>query len=196
MLLTRLDIKESKAGFWLVPRQANTKYSGGVEALATKGNEGKRVTDPHTCCICGKELAYRESLKKHIEGIHFKMERHCDLCPKVFFSREALNRHMLNYHSKKRLVCGFCGYKTASKYIFKNHMQIHGKDSSYKCYICNKIVASRETHMQLHFPKKASISKTATTGVATKSLSGTRIRKGHGCRECDTTFDSFEGLRR
>lgn len=124
-----------------------------VTALAKKGNEGKRWSDSHICCICGKVTIRLGELKKHIGKYHCQSTKwFCDLCPMIFYNRDEIWRHMKSKHCKPAFECSVCDYKTSYHTNYELHKLNHGK--KVECPICKKYVLKLKQHMQYHGPKQ------------------------------------------
>lgn len=186
-----------------LPRN-RTKYSTTIEALARKGNESKKVQEPHSCCLCEKKFSHRESLKKHIESFHCKVKRFCDLCPKVSFSREDIRKHIDDNHRTKDFVCDFCEFKSSNKQRFANHKLKHVE--KVECSVCNKPVSNLKCHMLTHLPKLSfPMCKKFVTKAKMKNHILTHSRRVYinnkckyekvKCTLCDETFDRKLQLR-
>jgi uncharacterized C2H2 Zn-finger protein len=51
------------------------------------------------CAVCSKKTRFKNSIRRHIEGIHFSRTYTCELCQEVFKARYMLTRHMSRYHN-------------------------------------------------------------------------------------------------
>ena len=62
-----------------------------MERTLKKNEKGKTI---FRCTVCGKEAAYSNDIKKHIEANHLEgVSIPCNLCEKIFRSRNALAQH-------------------------------------------------------------------------------------------------------
>lgn len=144
MLLERFDIKSTGISL----DSAETRPA---TYLARKGNEGRRAIDLHTCCLCRRIYATRQTLVKHLENVHCRTTKMlCDFCPGVFYDKATINRHMLK-HTSEMLTCDLCDHRSAFKHTMREHMLTHSKN--VECRICGKKVSSLKAHMQFHKPK-------------------------------------------
>lgn len=48
--------------------------------------------------MCLKKTRFKNSIRRHIEGIHFSRSYSCELCQEVFKARYMLTRHMAKHH--------------------------------------------------------------------------------------------------
>lgn len=180
----------------IAPISINSEEShrDSAEILSRKGNEGKRSSDPHSCCICKKVFFRRRAVKHHLEKSHLKtVEMLCDLCPKVFYMENAFIRHMRTAHGKKKFACDNCNYKTADKSNLRDHKLTHA--SRTECPVCSKRVASLRIHMQYHKPKvPCSICQIEVLPRCVRRHMKTH--KVQKCVDCGENFESSEDLRR
>ena len=51
------------------------------------------------CAVCDKKTRFKNSIRRHIEGIHFSRTYTCELCQEVFKARYMLTRHIAKYHN-------------------------------------------------------------------------------------------------
>lgn len=179
-------------------KQPRYKYafSDKVEALATKGNEGLRYIDPHTCCFCQKVFTRREQLKIHLEATHCKSkEMICDLCPKTFFSEKIISQHMRLVHTRKSFACNICDIKTVDKYQLKRHMSMHSE--KIECPICEKKVTSMKSHMRIHQSKEecSICQKMVKKSYMTQHITA-HSKRCYKCQNCDEIFDKKLDLDR
>lgn len=170
-------------------------YTKKVEALATKGNEGLRYVDPHTCCICRKIFTRREQLKVHLEVVHCKSKKmFCDLCPKIFFTEKIISQHMRLVHSKKNFACNVCDFKTVDKYGLKIHMANHS--AKVECPICKKHVSTMKSHMRIHKPKeKCLICQKMVNKSYMKQHVKAHSKRCYKCESCNEVFDKKRDLK-
>lgn len=118
-----------------------------VCAMALKGNEGLRSSEPHTCCFCQKVMRSREILRNHLNIIHLQMNKwYCDHCPKFYFMKSTLVDHMQAVHSKEKFTCKICNQQYTS---LKHHTQEHRR---VQCVICGRMVfrSNRKKHARRH----------------------------------------------
>ncbi|GMT32505.1 hypothetical protein PFISCL1PPCAC_23802, partial [Pristionchus fissidentatus] len=125
------------------------------------------------CNLCGKKVADKEQLERHIlashsdgdeggessgspakrrrsdidpaeEGKRYK----CDLCGGSFQSRTALNTHQLRHEGLRPFKCHLCSFDFPNKSLLKGHFRtVHGI-KPYDCISCAAAFYRHEELMQ------------------------------------------------
>ena len=90
----------------------------------------KTSTNQHFKCFCGKILASKQELSKHVSEKHKQNKRHiCNICQKVVTSLSNLQNHMMVAHKtpfgnqKGIYICHVCNSKHSDFQGLKNHRQ-------------------------------------------------------------------------
>lgn len=174
--------------------EENFDSNATAETLASKGNEGQRSRDPHTCCLCQKVISRRCELVEHLETVHFKATKiFCDLCPKFYFTKKSILWHM-QIHMQKSFQCNVCDYKTPFKNFFYRHKFTHAE--KVECPTCKKLVSSLKIHMDIHKPKKSCpICQKLIKKKCLEDHIKTHVTF-YECDDCTRKFENKEALRR
>ena len=65
----------------------------------SKKISGKKVKESLTCQYCGKSFVSKQSVKMHIDAIHFQLRPFsCDYCEETFTQKSNLKTHVKNKH--------------------------------------------------------------------------------------------------
>jgi len=113
-----------------------------------------------TCSICNKILSSRGKLKRHINTVHYKLEKcTCDICNKEFAHKGSLNIHIKSVHNRVGVVCQECGKTVTSNSNLKRHIDaVHNRDK-LQCPNCDlqlsTISSLREHVKRLHMPTES-----------------------------------------
>ena len=85
-----------------------------------------------TCPIqsCGKIFSKRQTLCRHIKGVHTERETHrCAYCEKSFAHKNDLQVHVKGVHEGKKAYCSICGKEfLRSSERNRHERQTHGHD--------------------------------------------------------------------
>jgi hypothetical protein len=104
---------------------------GGKPKLPKKTHpESKR-----TCSHCGKILATRHGLIKHLKDMHADSKTlKCPVCPRTFSARIRLNEHKQMHTGE--LDCPYCDKTFKWKHSLRDHIRAHNGVRPYKCSYC------------------------------------------------------------
>ena len=100
--------------------------------MRTMCGEGKTVVERRSeaCEICGKYFTLKESLKKHIRGVHNKVKnRKCDQCDYATYSGFNLKLHKSKMHRGEEIVklnCPSCNVDVSN---LPYHIKIYHQGS-------------------------------------------------------------------
>lgn len=126
--------------------------------LATKQTY-KRHLDTHSkryeCDVCGERLSSGRSLKNHMNVRHTQDEIYkCDVCDKEFFSEPARRTHILG-HDRKSIKCEFCAREFANQNRVREHvLSCHtGTKETMSCDICKKTFRCHMKSLRQHMLK-------------------------------------------
>ena len=122
-----------------------------------RDNEIKDVAEPsissvlegqtkNKCETCGKLLATKKCLKKHVKCVHEKTkDYHCTICNKSYTLLKCLTRHMKSTHDKiKNHKCNLCDKSFFELRDLKRHIAVvHIGKKDFKCEICQKLFTSK-----------------------------------------------------
>ena len=105
----------------------------------------KSLHDNCTCMICGKVLASKAILKRHMT-LHIESDSvTCHVCAKQFTRDSNLKAHMKIHLNIRSHACEECGKLFRRKYHLKRHMLTHTGEKPYGCQLCDKKYTSKES---------------------------------------------------
>jgi len=125
------------------------------------------VNDGVDCKVCGKHLACKKSLERHMDVHEQNYRFHCDQCgekfiyqkyfvvhlarvhgqgtsykcskcDKVFYLRCTLTRHEKTHDKIRPHVCQFCGFSFSTTWNLKAHIRQHTGEKPYQCSKCGQ----------------------------------------------------------
>ena len=74
----------------------------------------------------------------------------CEICGKILANKEVLARHIEIHEGKKPLKCDICDYQCSRKDYMKRHVaSLHEGKKPFKCNICD-CSFSQKSHMKKH----------------------------------------------
>ena len=98
-----------------------------------------------SCKECDKIFTRKDSLAKHINAIHLKIQKfNCQSCHFKSNQKSNLERHILRKHSPNstEYACNQCDYRTKIKYVLQSHIESkHFEQNLFKCDLCGKAYA-------------------------------------------------------
>uniref|UniRef100_T1GLB9 C2H2-type domain-containing protein n=1 Tax=Megaselia scalaris TaxID=36166 RepID=T1GLB9_MEGSC len=104
------------------------------------------------CPICGKELANKKQLVRHLE-CHSETTFVCTICGKSYNTRYTLSRHMGTHLDVGKYKCNYCGKHFKNGKCMKLHLLAHSGLRPYKCGFCEKTFPDNTRctdHMKRH----------------------------------------------
>ena len=112
-----------------------------------------KISKQKPCEICGKILAHKKALSKHIREVHTKAEvYHCDLCSYSTKRNYDLTKHVAEKHSGKSVpsfACYVCGHCTKTKQSLQDHIDKNHNNVDFPCDQCDFIGKSKR-HLSDH----------------------------------------------
>ena len=160
----------------------------------------------YTCSECGKQLLLPETLRRHMEKVHYSDEKlQCHLCKKSFKKELAHSYHMEREHNittGQLLKCPQCNQSFGTKFaLIKHKANYHPVEKSYSCPGCMKSFPTKvalKNHKASEHPEKASL-KCSVCDESFKSERQrikhekdvheiTRPRAKFECEECSASF--------
>lgn len=107
------------------------------------------------CMECKKKFSNNDSLKRHMNVMHKKIESYqCKICEEKFVSREISKKHLKRVHDdglKLTRTCGVCQIEFKIAQSFFDHIKTH-KDS-FICKLCGDTFQDKfklEDHQKVH----------------------------------------------
>ena len=77
------------------------------------------------CNTCGKLSKRKDVIKKHVETHIEGISHSCQICNKTFATRNSLQVHIIRNHSQQIFDCDICGKVGMNKMAFNGHKQTH-----------------------------------------------------------------------
>ena len=113
------------------------------KVLATKESLKRHLMCHHekrfSCTKCGKGFTTNAALALHDNSIHKKIETFkCDICGKGYFRRSEYINHMNSHNDVKPLQCEECGKRFQHNRDLKRHCDSHKGLKPFKCDICGR----------------------------------------------------------
>ena len=152
-------------------RQCTVLASIRKKPVKKEGDDAKENKVYKLCPECGKSV---QSLKGHLNKVHYKVAQICPHCARDLPSVSSLQEHIKKVHEKvpcvqcgrlvavalmkrhieskhtpedqKKFRCEVCGKGFSVKENFNDHKNIHTGEKPYKCKFCSACFASKGTH--------------------------------------------------
>jgi len=113
------------------------------------------------CSECGKIIASKANLRKHMK-IHKGTNKYpCSECSKTFSSASSVAKHRLIHRGELPFGCELCGRRFRQKNTMLNHATTHSAEKHHSCSECGKQFRVR-TQMLKHLRV---VHKTDTAGL-------------------------------
>ena len=100
----------------------------------------EKIGEFFTCSDCSQVATNEETLMKHIESIHFKLNYRCNFCKVTFGRLDSFRVHLVSKHEDNKddlHKCHICQYATRRKDAMKRHLkQTHERVRVY-CDFCD-----------------------------------------------------------
>nr|XP_029724075.1 zinc finger protein 470-like [Aedes albopictus] len=137
----------------------------------------------HCCPICGKPIAYRHQIERHMQThdpIHKRSSKEsiintdvsrCEICQKTFSNKAALGNHNIYVHKPRDHECEICGFRFRLRCRLMKHMQGHERKKQ----------------------KSKSPSQGSSISSDQKVRSENNLRRGksiHSCLKCSKQYTS------
>ncbi len=77
----------------------------------------------------------------------------CKICGKMIAQRSNMSRHMRTHTGEKPHKCDVCGRRFTQRQDMQSHRRIHTGEKPYKCALCDKAFVQRQAlraHVQYH----------------------------------------------
>ncbi|XP_057696869.1 gastrula zinc finger protein XlCGF57.1-like [Corythoichthys intestinalis] len=105
---------------------------------------------PFSCPACVKTFSRRYRLVAHIRCCHPQGKPfHCSLCTQTFHQRQELRSHMKCHIGKKHYSCPTCSSTFSSKSNLQTHVRSHTGERPFVCTVCPKRF-TQKAHLVLH----------------------------------------------
>ena len=156
------------------------------------------------CNLCGKVLATKASLTRHIL-LHNENDRpfRCETCHMGFIAMHALRKHSRTHTGEKPYRCHVCGKSFSSSATLPYHMKIHSGEKPFVCDICEyafRSTSALKVHRRTHTGEKPYPCGTCGRSFATANRRTRHVwthegRKPYHCDLCDKAYTSSTKLK-
>uniref|UniRef100_A0A7N6A339 Zinc finger and BTB domain-containing protein 41 n=1 Tax=Anabas testudineus TaxID=64144 RepID=A0A7N6A339_ANATE len=175
------------------------------------GNRKRHIECTHggkkkwTCCVCGKSVRERTTLREHLR-IHSGEKPHlCSICGQSFRHGSSYRLHLRVHHDDKRYECDECGKTFIRHDHLTKHQKIHSGEKAHQCEECGKCFR-RNDHLTVHYKSvhlgekvwqkyKTAVHQCEVCKKEFKGKSSLEMHfrthsgeKPHRCPECHQTF--------
>lgn len=82
------------------------------------------------CSECGKQIANKEALNKHMLMHTWETLNSCEHCGETFTQKVSLKKHMIGHGDKKPFKCELCGSAYSANKNLKRHLKTCGSTGS------------------------------------------------------------------
>ena len=146
-----------------------------TEHRPRKKNNGKSETP---CPDCGKIFCSRSDMRRHHRVVHMNIKFLCNTCGKELATKQQLERHILRYHTSptESYNCKFCSDIFQTKYHLGAHMRKEHPGQGWKRNKTNEPEKDLIDPENPDFPAKCPFCEER---FATAYLRGPHIRKMH-----------------
>ncbi|XP_076451226.1 uncharacterized protein LOC143287169 [Babylonia areolata] len=133
--------------------------SGGAVETSDMGSGGATLSisymrqgDNYVCSLCGKTVASKAAITRHIQLTHEKKKPfECNICHRRFGYKNILLEHQNIHFGIKPYSCNLCDKRFAARSNLFQHRLLHMKP--FHCEVCNKRfdrADQLQRHLKLH----------------------------------------------
>ncbi|XP_068086463.1 zinc finger protein 501-like isoform X1 [Anabrus simplex] len=101
------------------------------------------------CDVCGKILASKWGLSRHVKGHSGVRPFPCDQCGKLFSRSSHLSQHVVIHTDQRLYDCNICHKRFKLSSTLSAHTRTHTGEKPYTCNICGKSF-SQSSHLSKH----------------------------------------------
>lgn len=157
----------------------------------------------YQCQECGKRIARKGDLKRHILAHNAPKNFWCLECDKSFLRKTHFDVHVATHHDTKNFECQECGKRFAFKSRLDRHIRSHKRTRDFKCEECGSHFQSNwglTQHSRTHTVKSFVCKECGKQYVHGSSLyqhmHTHKGSKSFKCQECGKSFMFKRDLKR
>ncbi|XP_046542434.1 zinc finger protein 34-like [Haliotis rubra] len=154
-------LQEELAGVKLCLDFKEEKSANMMESVIKNGHKKQtgKVNEPQIfkCEVCGKIVATKCSLVKHVRTHTGEKPYQCDICGKKFNAPNSFNNHKRIHAGIKPYQCRFCEKSFTELSQRVTHERTHTGEKPYMCDVCGKRFSLRSSlvrHRRIHTGEK------------------------------------------
>ncbi|XP_072017504.1 histone-lysine N-methyltransferase PRDM9-like [Amphiura filiformis] len=160
---------------------------------------------PHQCSVCGRGLAAKGALIKHMRIHTGERPYQCDICKKGFKVKCYLIKHMRVHTGETPYKCPTCSKAFSVKSNLNRHIKMtHKGIKQHQCSHCNRMFSQKphlKQHMRVHTGEKPFKCSTCGKGFIQQNIliRHERIHSGikpYQCTYCEMAFTQNIHLQR
>ncbi|KAK7077313.1 hypothetical protein SK128_019745 [Halocaridina rubra] len=157
---------------------------------------------PHTCNLCEKSFARKDSLSLHMTVHSNEKPFLCSECGQGFSRKGNLTAHMRVHTNEKPFLCKLCDKSFKHRCNLREHTKFHLDKRPYSCPLCGRGFTQSSdvtTHMRVHTKEKPFKCMECDKGFARKCTLRNHMRthtleRPYLCTECGKSFSVKSAL--
>ncbi|XP_050702455.1 gastrula zinc finger protein XlCGF46.1-like isoform X2 [Eriocheir sinensis] len=157
----------------------------------------------YQCPECGKRIARKGDLERHILAHNAPKNFRCLKCDKSFSRKTHLDVHMAHHDAAKNFECQECGKHFVFKSRFDRHIRTHARTKDFKCEECGShfqtnwgLTQHSHTHAVKSFVCQECGKQFAHNSSLHQHMHNHKDSKSFQCHECGKSFKLKRALKR